>query len=272
MTEDAPDLSSKLYVYAVVSGEDYRPQTAGIDEAQLHLVGDIGGPRAIVHSHSGGPYDGPDDDVKRWVLEHSAVVEDGWQRAGAVLPVSFNVIVRPDLDSDASATQQLQAWLDATRAALSTRLHELEGTSELRVELSLERREFVAGSEEVRNIRADMADRPAGVRRLLEKRLDKTEKEFADQAADGLYPDLRARIAAHCREIAEYRAPQREAGRTPVLMASCLVADDDIEALGAELTAIRNEHSAIAIRFLGPWPPYSFADLSGSVARLDERP
>lgn len=269
MTE-TPDLASKLYVYAVISDEHYRPRTTGIDEAELHLVGDLGGPRAIVHSHRGGPYDGPDDDVKRWVLEHSAVIEDSWQEAGAVLPVSFNVIVRPDLDSGASATQQLQDWLDATRAALSTRLHELEGTSELRVELSLERRKFVDGSEEVRDIRADMADRPAGVRRLLEKRLDKTEKEFADQAADGLYPDLRARIAAHCQAIAEYRAPQRAAGTTPVLMASCLVADVDIQDLGAELTAIQNEHSAIAIRFLGPWPPYSFADLSGSVAHLDE--
>ncbi|WP_167950365.1 GvpL/GvpF family gas vesicle protein [Brevibacterium marinum] len=215
-----------------------------------------------------GPYDGPDDDVKRWILEHSDVIEDGWKSAGSVLPVSFNVIVRPDTDSGASATTQLEGWLEGKKASLSKRLGELGGTSELRVEISLDRGTFVDSSEELRGMKAEMADRPAGVRRLLEKRVEKTEKELADRTADDLYPAMRARIAEQCLDIEEYRAPARESGQTPILMASCLVAEPGIQNLGAELTAIQNEQPAIAIRFLGPWPPYSFADMSDSAAEM----
>lgn len=266
---DAADgASSKLYVYAVVSASDYRPTTTGIDGSPLHLVGDPSGPQAVVHTHSGGPYDGPDEDVKRWVLQHSEVIEDGWQGVGTVLPVSFNVIVRPDLDSGLSARSQLEGWLAGSRSVLTKRLDELDGASELRVEISLERSAFVETSDEIRSIKSDMVDRPAGVRRLLEKRLEKIEKELTDRAADDLYPAVRTRIAAQCLEIEEYRTPAREAGQTPVLMASCLVTEPGIQRLGAELTAIQNEQPAITIRFLGPWPPYSFADMSESFAEM----
>ncbi|GAA1933316.1 gas vesicle protein GvpL [Brevibacterium antiquum] len=259
---------SRLYVYAIVSAESYAPTTTGIDGSALHMVGDANGPRAVVHTHSGGPYDGPDDDVKRWILEHSEVIEDGWKGAGSVLPVSFNVIVRPDIDSGASATAQLERWLQATSSSLSERLEELGGTSELRVEIALDRSAFLDGNEEIRSIRTDMAERPAGVRRLLEKRLEKTEKELADRAADDLYPAVRARIAEQCLAIEEYRTPARNAGQTPILTASCLVTEPGIQNLGAELTAIQNELPDTEIRFLGPWPPYSFADMSDSVAEM----
>lgn len=259
---------SKLYVYAIVPAGDYTPKVNGIDGSPVHLIGDTEGPRAIVHTHDGGPYDGADDDVKRWVLQHSEVVEDGWQGAGSVLPVSFNVIVRPDAESGATSTDQLEGWLGESKGALSKRLGELDGTSELRVEISLDRDTFVEANDEVRRIKDDMEGRPAGVRRLLEKRLEKTEKELADREADDLYPALRARIAEQCLAIEEYRRPARNAGKTPILTASCLVTEPGIQNLGAELTAIQNELTDTEIRFLGPWPPYSFADISDSVADM----
>lgn len=209
----------------------------------------------------GGPYEGADEDVKRWILQHSDVVEDGWNGAGTVLPVSFNVIARADLDKGTSADAQLRAWLDSASEKLTGRLAELAGTSELRVEISLDRTQFVSQSEEVRRIKDEMETRPPGVRRLLEKRLEKTEKELTDSAADQLYPNYRARIAQHCIEIEEYRKPARESGLVPVLTASCLLKTDRTQELGAELSAIQDEQASANIRFLGPWPPYSFAEM-----------
>lgn len=267
-----PTDRSTLYVYAVVPSGDYQPSVTGIAGAPLHVIGSPAGPRAVVHTHTAGPYDGPDDQVKEWILQHSDVVEDGWQATGSVLPVSFNVIVRADAETGASATAQLEAWLATSADALNARLRELDGASELRVEIALERSTFVANSDEVKQIKEDMADRPAGVRRLLTKRLEKTEKELADQAADQLYPDFRARIASRSVEIEEYRKPVREAGQVPVLTASCLVGKSGIEPLGAELTAIQNEHPGLVIRFLGPWPPYSFADMAGNEAAMKNSP
>lgn len=268
MTQDAassePADVSRLYVYAIVPAGEYQPGVSGIDEATLHVVGADAGPRAVVHRHTAAPYDGPDEDVKRWILQHSDVVEDGWEGAGSVLPVSFNVIVRPDAETGATARQQLEAWLASAGEGLSRRLEELTGTSELRVEISLDRAAFVADSPEIGQLTREMADRPAGVRRLYEKRLEKTEKELTDRAADELYPSFRTRVAGHCLEIAEYRKPSREAGLVPVLTASCLVDQPGIRALGQELSAIREEQPAADIRFLGPWPPYSFANMSGN--------
>lgn len=263
---------STLYVYAVVPGGDYQPSVTGIAGSPLHVIGRPTGPRAVVHTHTAGPYDGPDDKVKEWILQHSDVVEDGWQAAGSVLPVSFNVIVRSDAESGVSATTQLEAWLTTTADALNARLRDLDGTSELRVEIALDRSSFVENSDEVKAIKDDIADRPAGVRRLLMKRLEKTEQELADRAADQLYPGFRARIASRSIEIEEYRKPVREAGQVPVLTASCLVEKSGIQALGAELTAIRNEYPGLVIRFLGPWPPYSFADMAGNEAAMQDSP
>lgn len=251
-----------LYVYAVVAGGDYTPAVTGIDGSALHMVGRDTGPRAVVHRHTRGPFDGPDDSVRRWVLEHSEVIDDAWQNSPALLPVSFNVIVRSDPETEATATQQLEHWLDDSAETLSRRLEELRDTSELRVELSLDGSLLEEVDAEVGDMRTEIESRPAGVRRLLEKRLEKTEKEIIDRAADRIYPEIRARIAAHCLDIEEHRSTSRESGLTPVIMASCLVRGTEITALGAELTALKKAQPALSIRFLGPWPPYSFADVS----------
>ena len=261
------DGTEMLYVYAIVPGGDFTPAGTGIDGSALHIIGRDTGPKAVAHRHSGGPFDGPDEDVRRWVLEHSEVIDDVWKTAGAVLPVSFNVIVRSDPDTEATATQQLEHWLDDSAETLSRRLEELRDTSELRVELSLDGGLLEEVDAQVGDMRTEMESRPAGVRRLLEKRLEKTEKEIIDRAADRIYPEIRARIAAHCLDLEEHRSTSRESGLTPVIMASCLVRNTEITALGAELTALKKAQPALSIRFLGPWPPYSFADVSISEQR-----
>lgn len=91
-------------------------------------------------------------------------------RSDAVLrcgtPVSFNVIVRPGAETGATARQQLEAWLASAGEQLSSRLEELAGSPELRGEISLDRSAFVEDSSEIKQLKEEMADRPAGVRRL----------------------------------------------------------------------------------------------------------
>lgn len=251
-----------LYVYGIIPAGSPAPAVAGIDGAELQTVTAPSGLAAVVHTHRSGPYEGPDEDVKRWVLAHSDVVDDCWNRAGAVLPVSFNVIVRPSERTGAPAIDQLTEWLDGSAGELSQKLGELAGTSELRVEITLDQHAKAADHAAVRELRAEMETRPAGVRRLLEKRLDKLEKQITDQAADELFPASRARIAAHCLQIQGYTPSSRTKGAISVLSVACLVDEPQIGALGAELAEIRDEIPAADIRFLGPWPPYSFVDLT----------
>lgn len=185
-----------LYVYAVVPADTPAPSVTGIDGRPLHSVAAPSGLAAIVHTHQSGPYEGPDEDVKRWVLEHSDVVEDSWSRAESVLPVSFNVIVRASEETGATAEEQLQHWLTDTADELKDKLQQLAGTSELRVEISLDQHEFPQEEETIQQLRQEIESRPAGVQRLLQKKLEKLEKQLTDQAADDLYPTYRSRIAA----------------------------------------------------------------------------
>ncbi|WP_425953449.1 GvpL/GvpF family gas vesicle protein [Xylanimonas sp. McL0601] len=247
-----------LYVYAVVAGRPTALGT-GIDGRGLRLVSTPEGPAAVVHDHTAGPYTGPDDDVRRWVLEHSDVVDRLWQRGETVLPASFNVIVAPG--EDEPPQRRLVDWLATHSADLLARCAALEGRTELRVGIALAPEEAAAGDPDIAALRAEVAAKPPGVQRLMRKRLDQRTRAVAEALAESLYPDYRRRLAAASEDVSEARRPQADPDVVPVLDAALLVPRDGVEAVGRELAAIQDEQPAVRIRYLGPWPPYSFVDL-----------
>ncbi|MFP3714913.1 GvpL/GvpF family gas vesicle protein [Puerhibacterium sp. TATVAM-FAB25] len=258
-----------LYVYAVVAGAPTELGT-GIDGARLDAV-HAAGVAAVVHRHAGGPYQGADDDVRRWIVEHSDVVDRLWQEGVPVLPMSFNVIVAPGEDddgdggedTDASARRRLERWLTTHAADLRARLDALRGRVELRVDVALDQHAVAERDEAARAVQAELETKPPGVQRLLRRRLDALERQAADALADELYPTLRRRLAGISEELTENRRARPEEGQVPVLAVSLLVAREAMPSVGRELAAVRDEQPAARIRYLGPWPPYSFADVPG---------
>ncbi|MFH5821023.1 GvpL/GvpF family gas vesicle protein [Georgenia sp. AZ-5] len=258
--------AESLYVYAIVPAATTGELGTGIDRTSLELVpsGDVA---AVVHRHSGAPYEGADDDVKRWVLEHGDVIERAWERAGTVLPVSFNVLVAAA--EDASAQQRLQEWLARGAAALGERLDRLRDRVELRVEIALDPHVLAEQHPDAQNLLADMDGRPAGVQRLLRKKLDQLERDIADRVADDLYPEYRRRLAVISDELTENRSARTEPGTVAVLTVAVLVRRENMERVGLELAAIQQEQPAARIRYLGPWPPYSFAEVPAMTPEAD---
>lgn len=249
-----------LYVYAIVPAPVPGGLVAGLKGIDGHPVRAVASPwgvAALVHEAEPVPYQGPDEEVKRWILEHSQVVERAWEEAGTVLPVTFNVLVRPE--GEESAGERLRAWLEAEAPTMRAALDRLRGHVELRVEIVLDRALAAAEDEEVRALRAEMESKLPGLRRLLERKLEQVERGVADRQADRLYPDYRRRIAARAEDLAEQRRSVAPAGGVPVLSVAVLARRDAVESLGAELARIQEEQPAARIRFLGPWPPYSFA-------------
>ena len=246
-----------LYLYAVArrAPEDLG---TGIDGALVERV-TAHGLTAVVHRHDAAPYSGADDDVRRWVVEHSEVVERLWQ-ADAVLPMSFNVIVAGTAEEPAG--RRLGAWLGEHADRLHARLERLAGRGELQVEIGLDQHRAAAGDARVDELRADLDGRPPGVRRLLTKRLEQLEREVTGAIADGLHPSLRRRLAATAEEVTETRRVHPPPGVVPVLAVALLVPLDGVERVGHELARVRDEEPAARIRFVGPWPPYSFAELA----------
>ncbi|WP_171905282.1 GvpL/GvpF family gas vesicle protein, partial [Cellulosimicrobium cellulans] len=140
-----------LYLYLVAAGTPGTLGT-GVDGAPLSLVTGPTGLSAVVHEHTAGPFEGPDDVVRRRVLEHSDVVDRIWQAGSTVLPASFNVIVAPA--PGAPARERLVRWLTDRDAELSARVGALRGRVELRVGVGLAL-DVVAGEH------PDLADVPA---------------------------------------------------------------------------------------------------------------
>ena len=246
-----------LYVYAVARAEPAVPG-AGVDGAPLEVV-TVAGLSAVVHRHPGDPYTGPDDDVRRWVVEHSDVVDRLWQAGATVLPMSFNVIVAGT--GDEPAGERLGHWLRQHAARLGARLDRLAGRVELQVEVGLDQHEASGRDPDAEALRTELAERPAGVRRLLERRLEQVERRATDVLADELYPEVRRRLAAVAEEVAENRRAHPEPGVVPVLSVALLVPQEGVDRVGRELARIRDEQPAARIRYLGPWPPYSFAEV-----------
>ena len=250
-----------LYVYTIVpdTGADPDFGPIGINSAPVFTVSaDDAGIAAVVHAGSPIAFQGSDDDVRRWVLEHSRVVERAWETCGTTLPVTFNVIVKSD--AEASADDRLRAWLRDSADRLRSRLDALRDRVELRIEIALDRDAVTRESPRVEAVLREMADKPAGMRRLLERKLEQVRKDAAAATADQLYPDIRRRIAAITEDLVENRRARTNPDHEFVFSAAVLTHRSNIESIGAELARIQAEQPAARIRFLGPWPCYSFSD------------
>lgn len=260
-----------LYVYAIIPLPGAGPEgLTGIEGRPVRRIEAPSGLAALVHDAEPIPFEGPDEQVKNWIVEHSTVVERAWEALGTVLPVTVNVIVKGDATS--SAEDRLRAWLEQSEESLRQRLDALRGRVELRVEIALDRAESAWSDPASVALRAEMAEKPPGLRRLLERKLEQAEKEAVERLADRLYPELRRRIASHADDLVENRRTRPAPGLVPVLSVAVLVARQEVEALGTELAQIQTEHPAARIRFLGPWPPYSFAELANDIeAHVDRR-
>lgn len=254
-----------LYVYGVVpagadsGGLDPTRLGTGIDGAPLELVTVPEGIAAVVHRHGEGPYAGADETAERRVLEHGDVVERCWRATSAVLPMGFNVIVTAGNGETAEA--RLAAWLTRSAEVLSKRLEALRGLVELRVEISLREDATGAESVEVRVLEEELRGRPPGVQRLLRRRLDSLRHAVAEEAADRLYPDYRRRLAALARDLTENVRGHPPEGSVTVLNVALLAHEEEIPRIGLELSDIEAEQPGVDVAFLGPWPPFSFADV-----------
>ena len=258
-----------LYVYAIIPDEglSISDLPTGINGQDLRLV-ESEGLAAIVHDSAAEPYQGPDSEVKQWILEHSDVVDAAWQHLGTILPMTFNVIVAPGDDPEQPPEHRLRAWLGESADTMRSHLDKLRNHVELRVDISLDENTATANDPQLLELREGIDARPAGVQRLYRKRLEERTRNVADRIADELYPQIRKRLVALAEDMVENPRLGREPGSVTVVNASLLVHQDAVDAVGLELADIRDHQPGAQIRYLGPWPPYSFGDLP----ELESRP
>ncbi|MBL3665741.1 GvpL/GvpF family gas vesicle protein [Streptomyces sp. M2CJ-2] len=221
---------------------------------------------APVHDAPPTPLQGSDGQVRRWVEEQSRAVNTVWERTGSVLPMTFNVLVAEEPPPEGrpaagrNAERRPTEWITEQAADIAGRLEQLAGRCELRVGITVDRTAVTTdeAGEDAPEDRPD--DLSPGMRRLLAKQREHRARDAAGQLADALHAETRHRLLSVAEDYRDRGPTHRVAGETDVLCAALLVGQEDIDTVGTVLAELRARRPAVRIRFLGPWPPYSFID------------
>ncbi|MFF9041850.1 GvpL/GvpF family gas vesicle protein [Streptomyces sp. NPDC014892] len=260
-----------LYVYALLRSETATTcEVTGLDGCPTRLVHAPGtGIAALVHDAPASPYQGGDDQVRRWVGQQSDVVTTVWERTGSVLPMTFNVLVADEPSPEGGsvggpaggrkAAERLTEWIAERAAEIDEQLRTLADRCELRVEIALDRRAL--GATPAPHTEGTSTHRSAGMRRLLAKQEEQTARQTAERLADEVHAEVRGRLLAIAEDLRDRGRTQQSPDETHVLSAALLTRRENIDTVGGVLSELQARQPAVRIRFLGPWPPYSFTEL-----------
>jgi hypothetical protein len=252
------------YVYCVVPGEVEDWQLRGLDGQPVRAIRG-GGLTALVHDCPAEPYQGDEDRVKAWVLAHSDVVDAAWEHSGAVLPMSFDTIIRPGDGLDAD--EQVRRWLSSEGDRFRAKLERLRDKVELGVQVLWDPRavgEVVARSDdEIRRLRAEMAGKPKGFAYFYRQKIEQALRRALEAKAEQDYRGCFRQVTALFPEV-HVNKLTKPPDRQMIVNLSVLAPRERVAELGAVLAGFQAE--GVEVRFTGPWPPYSFAGSAQSGA------
>ena len=264
MSSEQAEAGEGRYLYCIVnSGVEQELGEIGIEDAKVYTVShkDVA---AVVHACPAKPYESKDEEkVKRWIFAHQYVIDQATKRFGTVLPFTFDSIVK-------GSDGVVKDWLGREHPKFKRELERLKNKSEYTVQIfcdeSMLAEKAEEKSDEVRKLRDDIKAKSKGAAYLLERRLEGILKDLVAAEANDCSKKFLERIKGHVDEIKvekpSKRVPEKWKDRLQVLNLSCLVHKDRVEELGKVLDDI-NKLEGFAVRFTGPWAPFSFARLEG---------
>jgi len=253
------------YVYSVVSsGVESDLGDVGIEDSRVYLVshGEIA---AVVHSCMAEPYVTKDDEkAKEWVLEHSYVIDLATDRFGTVLPFTFDIIFIGDDDS-------VRFWLEENYDLLKEELERVKDKAEYSVQIFCDENQItekiLTANPELKKLRDDIEKMPKGTAYLYQKKLDLKIKEKLLEETTRLAGKFSEEINKLADEIRIEKkvswVPDKYKEKMMIAAFLCLVREDLVEELGNLLEEI-DKGEGFAVRFSGPWAPFSFVQIKGS--------
>jgi hypothetical protein len=249
------DTGARVYVYGVLSGSDQAAvSVGGVEKAEVRTV-EHAGLAALVSSLETDALA-----AAREVRAHWRVLEEA-SKSATVLPVRFGTV----MENDAAVRERL---LEPNADSLTGLLGELAGRVQLNVAGEYDEdgllREVVRASPAVAALRrrvrsvSDSAGYYDRIRmgELVAAEVDRRREQDAALALERLEPlAVRARVEG---------APTPNAAFKLAFLVDSDAIDDFSEAVGGLREALAGR---VALRYVGPLPPYSFAeaDLSAGV-------
>jgi hypothetical protein len=158
-----------------------------------------------------------------------------------------------------AAAERLAEYVSANEAALAAALARVRGRVEMSVKL-MEKSEVGSQKSEVENEagNAELAAAGAGTAFLLKKRRELLGEEGARRRAEEAAAWLASGVGELARETAERLSPPEAI----FVRAAHLVENARVTEYRARLRTLAAERQDLRLLISGPWPPYSFSEIS----------
>lgn len=254
--------TEQRYLYCLVdtsATSETEVPAKGVDDVPVRLVShrEVG---AVVQDR-GHPLETERlDQLKQWVMIHQRVVDKAGETFGTPLPVRFNTVLEGGDDA-------VSDWLASRYSQIHGELATLAGTWEYRLHLLWNSTPFeetvTEDDDELRQLIERKQQAGSGTAFLLEKKYEKRLRSLMQERRDELRSKLWRTAESIAVEVAEQPATATleqqsspESDKTIGCLAVRVPADAE-STLGQRLDEFVDETGA-AVRFTGPWPPYTF--------------
>ena len=247
------------YVYCISEGfQTVNLGKVGIEENEVYTIPyqDIS---AVVHNCPTAPYQSEDKElVKKWIIAHEEVIEMVQEKAGAVLPLGLDTIIKGDFEEDAE--EKVKSWLKEDYQNLKEKLNKVRGKAEYVVQVSWDAKiiaeKLIEKDEELKKLDLEVKSKSKGVAYMYKQKLDKLLRSKLEKEANRCFKDFYKKIKDCVDEIKMEKLKKEEEPRQMLMNLSCL-SNRGGKILGDELEKI-DIMKGFFVRFTGPLPPYSF--------------
>lgn len=242
--------SEARYVYCVAyNGERSTLGEIGLDGCEVYTIPyrDI---CAVVHACRPEPYKSDDrKTVEGWVVAHEGVVEKAMKLYGAVVPATFNTIIK-------GGDGQVEEWLKKEYDRLKSLLEKLRGKEEYGIQIFLNKSSLKEELEkEIAGLGKELEGKP-GTAYFYKQKVEKALKDRMEARVKALFEEFYTAIRACVEDVHVGKVKELE-GEIMIANFSVLVKKEGLEKLKKTLEDISGR-KGIRVRFTGPWPPYSF--------------
>jgi len=250
------------YLYSIInSAQNIDFGYIGINDNRVYAVPfkDIA---AVVHSCDAVVYQTKDNKkAEEWILSHNYVIDVTTKISGTVLPFSFDCIIKGNDDT-------IKDWLIRNYLIIKKEFERVKDKAEYSIQIFYDEAMFTEriGEQnlELKELKNKMESISKGTAYILKRRFEIKLGEVVLAEKSILARDFYEKIRVHTEEIkVENRVGKvsdRYKDKMQVAAFTCLVHDNNVEKLGEVLDLI-NKTEGFAIRFTGPWAPFSFVGL-----------
>jgi len=249
-----------LYLYCIANGgQGAKLGKIGIEGNEVYIIPykDIG---AVVHRCLPKPYKSENSKtVTEWVLAHQKIVETAWEKFGTVLPLGFDTIVKGG--ESISPEQNLIGWLKENYENLKAKIERVRDRVEFGIQIFWNRtviaQDLTETNRELRKLKEEMEEKPPGTAYFYRQKMEQALRKALDEKADAFFKDIYERIKRYADDLRVEKTKKVDKDKQMLINLSVLIHKEKTRSLGEELAKI-NESRGLNLRFIGPWPPYSF--------------